>query len=648
MVQAMADKLSSGEVADDEVVEFLRKEAEGQSVAHGMGVGFAPNQHQSGKRLFAPYLVRSEGDKPELIFLEDSYDYTDFEHRWLHDPMLDGPKWIEPFFGKATFEVVLLYSVPFYRPGADREKDDPVGVVFADLSVKVLRDLLADVKVDNLAYTFLFSPEGRFVLHPRDEFVIGGKTIFEIAGANADKTLNTLGVRAVRQKPGVIDQIEYYDQETRHRSRVFYMTVPSTHWSLALVFFEDVFEQNNDTLRHRLILLVLSATVSILALCGLILLRFFQDQTVVLGWASVFGSIWLALGIATVWYVANQHPKQPDLKRVRVTDRAALQQRLDEFTRDSEELYQSKPEFIPTGVFVQSIEFLTDTNVKLTGYIWQKYPKTLPEKLRKSFILPESFSPTIEEAYRREEPDYTLVGYYFVATLRQNFDYDLYPFDRQEVWLRLWHQDFEQNVILVPDHEAYKLFNPHALPGVEQDLVLPGWLVESSYYDYRTHDYNSNFGMRDYVGQNDFPELHFNIELRREFLSPFVSKVIPIGVAATMLFFLMVIKSKKEEQSGLFGFTAIDVVLGCAALFFVLVFEHIGMRHALGSARVMYFEYFYFTLYLTMIFLMVNSVLFAWRKKIPILDYQDNIIPKLAFWPALLGVIFTITLKVFY
>ena len=30
------------------------------------------------------------------------------------------------------------------------------------------------------------------------------------------------------------------------------------------------------------------------------------------------------------------------------------------------------------------------------------------------------------------------IGWYFSGTFRQNFDYRLYPFDRQDIWLRIW------------------------------------------------------------------------------------------------------------------------------------------------------------------------------------------------------------------
>jgi hypothetical protein len=36
------------------------------------------------------------------------------------------------------------------------------------------------------------------------------------------------------------------------------------------------------------------------------------------------------------------------------------------------------------------------------------------------------------------------------ATLRQSFDYQYFPFERENVWLRLWPRDFDRQVLLVP------------------------------------------------------------------------------------------------------------------------------------------------------------------------------------------------------
>lgn len=51
-----------------------------------------------------------------------------------------------------------------------------------------------------------------------------------------------------------------------------------------------------------------------------------------------------------------------------------------EFT-DGQNLY-----LIPTGFFIQSLAFVTASDVNITGYIWQKYPKDFPKDFTKGIV----------------------------------------------------------------------------------------------------------------------------------------------------------------------------------------------------------------------------------------------------------------------
>ena len=317
---------------------------------------------------------------------------------------------------------------------------------------------------------------------------------------------------------------------------------------------------------------------------------------------------------------------------VQIVNHSRLQRYLDTYSRESARLKTEKPVFVSTGAFIQSIEFVSSTNVKVTGYIWQKYRRGAHRGLSRGFVLPEADEPVVKEVYHREldgqsgpvtggrgvtfstsgapaasacrEADDVhkgdrgprdcseLVGWYFSATLRQNFSYEQYPFDSQDVWLRLWHQDFDRNVVLVPDLASFEFTNPAALPGVEQDFVLPGWTPKGAGFEYRRHGYNTNFGIERYVGQESFPELYFSVHITREFLGPFVLHFLPQFVVATLLFLILLMGSKEGDKAKWLGFTAKDVLRACSVLVIVLIFAHTSLRRTLVSASLVYLEYF--------------------------------------------------------
>ena len=78
-------------------------------------------------------------------------------------------------------------------------------------------------------------------------------------------------------------------------------------------------------------------------------------------------------------------------------------------------------------------------------------------------------------------------------------------------------------------------------------------------------------------------------------------------------------------------------------MFFVIAFSHIDIRRKIAAEEVFYLEYFYLTIYLAILWVSINSVLFAMGARIRLIQYRDNLISKLLFWPGLLGLLFAVT-----
>ena len=95
------------------------------------------------------------------------------------------------------------------------------------------------------------------------------------------------------------------------------------------------------------------------------------------------------------------------------------------------------------------------------------------------------------------------------------------------------------------------------------------------------------------------------------------------------------------------GFAAKDILRACSVLVIVLIFAHTALRRTLVSASLVYLEYFYLILYLSCLFISFNSILFA-IGKVRLIEYKDNLLPKLLFWPVVAGAMFAITLVSFY
>ena len=280
--------------------------------------------------------------------------------------------------------------------------------------------------------------------------------------------------------------------------------------------------------------------------------------------------------------------------------------------------------------------------------MWQRYliDEEVPEDPQ--VIFAEAISADIQPAYREVDGEEIVQGWYFETELRERFDYSYYPFDRQSVWVRLWPEDFAANVVLVPDFRSYDSLNPRSLPGLEDNFPLFGWEPELSYFDIRINRYNSNFGQPEYLSRGTVPELYFNIDVRRSFLNPFVSHLFPLTVVLLMLFALIVTMSRSKEHSNFLGFSVSSVVQSCTALFFVILIAHVQLREELSSNSIVYLEFFYFVSYVVLLLVTINSILFSANVAMPLVQYRNNLIPKILYWPFIMAILFVCTALTFW
>ena len=196
----------------------------------------------------------------------------------------------------------------------------------------------------------------------------------------------------------------------------------------------------------------------------------------------------------------------------------------------------------------------------------------LPQDLTKGVLLPEAKEqPTLTEVYRVRQGNDELIGWSFHTTLREQFDYRKYPLGRHQIWLRMWHPDYERNVYLTPDLGAYTSLVPAALPGVDTDLVLEDWDIQQSFFSYRTHRYNTHFGIPGYEADQLHPELYYSIAVKRYLLSPLISRtIVPIVILINLfLVVLMIGRGSKRREN--FGVRPAEVIFTGAAFFFAVL-----------------------------------------------------------------------------
>ncbi len=357
-------------------------------------------------------------------------------------------------------------------------------------------------------------------------------------------------------------------------------------------------------------------------------------------WAgSIVLTIVFGAALVVVWLGQASAAIETD----QLPDRAAVDAMLD-----LEASGHVDPVIIPTGVFVESLRFESATDVHMSGYIWQRIDEDVPEAMPMGFVLPEMVISSIpgQEEYRHDQGDHELIGWYFEGMFRQPFEYGDYPFDHKTVRVRIWPQDFTDDVVLVPDFDGYPSTRAQDVFGIETSIVLGDWTRENTYFDYLEPVYNTDFGIDGFEDLEDTPELRFNVVLRRGFAQPFVVNVVPLAIVAALAFGTLLTVTSRESKVGLVGFSVSGVLATVSALFFVVLLAHTQLRQELPGAGLVYMELLYFLMYLVLLAVGISAhrtaTIGAHAEFLS--TYGENMLVKLLYWPTLIGAVLVVTL----
>ncbi|MDC0835364.1 cache domain-containing protein [Geitlerinema sp. CS-897] len=649
VVEELAEDLNTGRLSQEDLDDRLETQLEKNENLSSVGVAYAPYGYNAETRLYAPVYKRvSDPDRPnrerfQRFNVEDTYDYTQPHIAWFNDPLNGGAQWADPYLGRVLQQLLAEYSVPFATPETSSPTPDPNGIVYANYDFKQLKTLMESLALGKTGYGFVVSQSGKFVYHPVDAVVKERRSIFDLSEHWNAPQFEELAEAMLAGERGAIQ----LTPKGRASAWVVYEPIPSTEWSLAVVLFRDEVFQNTRSLDRKLIWLTLFVVAS-LVFGSVVAIRPDGDRIHRLWGLVVVVSVFLSGGIGAIWGLEMSQTSLDNDTGIKIANPARLQKFLAEQTRRAQAAGDTPPVFVPTGVFLQSLEFSDANDVFVTGYVWQRYLDGVHDEISRGFVLPEAVSPSVRESYRQEFDGGVLIGWYVEAQLRQPFDYSKYPFDRKDVWMRLWHEDFTSNVVLTPDLAAYDILSPTTLPGLEmgENFVMPGWILEQSFFQYKLNSYNTGFGFRGETQLKNFPELYFDVVMRRDFLTVFITKMMRTIVVAVLLFGVQTIIRFKVEDDEL-GFSASGVISAAGAFTFILILDQINLRSSLATGGILYIEYFYFVLYVMILFVAIDGLLVAKRSNAFLLRYRNNLIPKLLYWPVLLTLQLLVTALVF-
>jgi phosphoserine phosphatase RsbU/P len=227
--QNLAYYLEEGDLTKDRILNILRMVVGNNQEIYGVGVAFEPHAYDPASLYFAPYFAKEK--KGLVLDMMGSPDYNYFNEDWYQIPReLNRTVWTEPYF-----DVIMMstYSVPFYKSTPEGKKLQ--GIICTDISLEKLTALVNSVKVLKTGDAYLISKNGTIITHSIKDFIMN-ETIFTVAQQRNDAHLREIGRKMVRGESGFVPFVSIARNK---KAWMYYAPVPSTGWTLAVIFPED-------------------------------------------------------------------------------------------------------------------------------------------------------------------------------------------------------------------------------------------------------------------------------------------------------------------------------------------------------------------------------------------------------------------------
>lgn len=643
---SIADDFTCGTITRDEMAERLKKTLLANHNFFSGTVTYRPYGYDTSKRLNSLFYVKEGDNNLKFIPLDEHEDYTEPTTEWYGPAMKKGSHWSEPYIDVPTQITMVTYSVAFYENILAKQKQKPLGILTIDLTLDEIEKIIKSLDLGTAGFCALVSAKGKYLYHPDRELNTSGKTIGELGWEKNDRNRILLQEKIVGRESGIL---EHTSLTTGLESWLVYEPVPLTGWSVHNAFLKNDVPFNINKLRKLLVKFSAALLVWLLFLVFFIstLLKGSRYQW----WGvSAIASLLFLLSIGWVWHLAISYHSEKKKGDIQIVNQARLDNFMNPSKRSSSQPPGKKTIYIPTGIFLESMKFVDSGNFVATGYIWQKYCRGMHDGISREIVISRAESSKLDEIFSRtdEKQKMKLIRWAFNVKMQAHLKNKKYPLEQETLSIRLMHKELRNDVVLVPDLEAYTFTNPTSCPGLDEDLTLQGWKILKSYFTLRKEKSRTDFGFKQNGDPGNFYSLYFNIDVQKCFLNPFISYLAPLIVVAFLLYAILSLTTSKAELAKKLGVAAAWTLGSCAGLFFVVVFGHIGLRGHLDVEEIFYLEYFYLVMYLTLLWVSVNAILFFKYENIKLIHHQENFVSKLVYWPVLLGILSAITFITFY
>lgn len=639
----LAEIFGSQELSKKEIEEIIKESSLSIKEIQGVTACYEPYSHTEKERLYCPYYDKGTGD---YFFVGQKYDYSIAEAKgtaWYTGVRDNGAKWVEPYFGEGVQDWFVDFGIPFYFVDGPK-KGQVRGTITMSFVCGGFKELVHSMSLGKTGFGIITSNENNFLAHPNSEY-LGTTNLQEVIDSEKNENLREAFEQLQKKEKGYV---RFFDKEVDDETFFYHDKIPTSGWGLGLVFYRNSLLQDGKILNRKYIKLALYLSMLFIVLLTIFYNRDHLDSGEI--WTiSALSTLVFLFNIIFIGYLEHGSAVTADNASPPIVDVSSLEKIISKQHAKADVLKTPKLRSVPTGIFINNLEFEDSYNVNVGGKVWQKYPLELADKVNIGFVMPQ-MSPFAEASYVEEisrtkmpakegEKGFLLVHWDIRVTLRLNLSYKDFPFDKRKINIEIIPVDNNDYLLFTPDLTSYKYTNPDKKSGLDSKISISGSEVLESYFNYTLETYDSDFGYGMKGLYEEVPVLHYNINLKRKLLNAFITYLVPIVVTLIMVFILITAIGKTEERQG--------IIESMAAFFFVLIFSHIDLRKEIETADLTYIEYFYFISYAMLILATYNMIAYS-KSKSGVFDYEDNLLFKAGFIPLMLLATLVFTFLQFY
>lgn len=633
IAQMIAQDLKSNALKKEDISIRLMRDLKEIPDLENIVVAFAPFAYDAQQRLYGIEAKRVNDIVQSNVI---SYDYMVagasplVQADWYNKAIKEGGGWSEPVYDEQK-QSKTVYTLPFYFSS----KTEPAGVIAITYNLNKIIENIKNIEIGKMGYGMLLSPTGQLIYHPLDQYVKNKLSLIDIGRENNNQKLKEIAENMLTRQSGMATYSDNFDS-------VFwlvYKKIPALNWFVVAAFSNESLPISLSKMRKELLWGIIVLVIGLL-LAAMLIARVWHGLLGIRRWAFLSGII-LAATLIIFWNLTRMSPYESNDTSISVRDQTGLDKYLELLDIEAQQRNEKRPISVPTGLILYNVSFPDSNRVSVSGYLWQKIDEKV--SIIPGVLFPEAAESSFKEIFRKKENGIETVGWNFSATFLQKHRYSFFPLDKVHIDIIFASADFENNVILTPDFSGYKSYDVDPLPGITNQLAIPGYHLARSFFSFSAISSYDEVGLDALRNVTEKIRLHYNVILKRKLINPLIIFLLPLLIILFSMYAVFLVTQRLKGQ-----FDAFKSIGAYTGLFFSLVILHQTLRNQVQSGELLYIEYFFFFTYLTILLLVLHSLLLRISRTATFLNEHVSPYLKILFWPVQFALWFTITMIIFY